>query len=252
MKTMSAATHGSQGRANPVLYFLYQFYKWLVYGPLLAISTSIGAIAVVLICRFSPRLASRVIARNWARFNTYAAPANIEVRGEENFDPRVSYVVVANHISQFDIFALYGWLNLDIKWVMKEELRKAPFLGFAADAMGHVFINRRNPNAAIDRLNRVKDDLPPGTSLIIFPEGTRKNHGGLGLFKRGAFMMAKNLNMPILPITLVGTDKIVPAGSLDLFPGKAYMHIHPPIDVGGASIEELKTLTRSAIESALV
>lgn len=252
MKTLSASIEGSQGRANPLLYFLYQFYKWLVYGPLLALSTSIGAIIVVLICRFSPRLASRVIARNWARFNIYTTPANIEVRGEENFDSHASYVVVVNHISQFDIFALYGWLDLDIKWVMKEELRKAPFLGFAAAAMGHIFIDRKNPNAAIEKLNSAKDELPPGTSIIIFPEGTRKNGGGLGRFKRGAFMMAKNLNMPILPITLVGTDKIVPAGSVDLFPGKAVMHIHPPIEVDDASIEELKTQTRSVIESVLV
>ena len=95
--------------------------------------------------------------------------------------------------------------------------------------MGHVSINRRIPNAAIERLNRVRDDLPPGTLLIIFPEGTRKNHDGLGRFKRVAFIMAKNLNMPILPITLIGTDEIVPAVGIDLFPGKAVIHIHPPM-----------------------
>ena len=86
--------------------------------------------------------------------------------------------------------------------------------------MGHVSINRSIPNAAIERLNRVRDDLRPGTSLIIFPEGTRKNHEGFGRFKRVTFMMAKNLNMPILPITLIG---------IDLFPGKAVIHIHPPM-----------------------
>ena len=252
MKILSASIEGSQRRANPLPHFLYQFYKWLVYGPLLAISTTIGAILVILTCHFSPRLAGSLIARNWARFNTYTAPANIEVLGEENYDPQASYIVVANHISHFDIFALYGWLNLDLKWVLKEELRKVPFLGAAAAAMGHIYINRRNPNAAIERLNRAKDDLPPGTSIMIFPEGTRKNQDSLGPFKGGAFMMAKNLNMPILPVTLVGTDKIVPAGSIDLFPGRAAMHIHRPIDVHDASIEELKSRTRSAIESVLV
>ncbi len=252
MKPLSASAEDARARPNLLLHFLYQFYKWLVYGPLLAVSTVIGACLVVLICRFSPRLASRVIVRIWARFNVYTTPANIEVLGKENFDPKSCYVVVANHISQFDIFALYGWLNLDLKWVMKEELRKVPFLGFAAAALGHVFINRRNPNAAIDKLKRIKDDLPPGTSMMIFPEGTRKNQGGLGNFKKGAFMMAKDLNLPILPITLVGTDKILPPGSIDLFPGKALIQIHPLIEPGDASIEELKTQTHSAIASALV
>lgn len=247
----SASVPSSSGRANPVLYFLYQIYKWLVYGPILAVTTSVGAFIVVLICRFNPRLASRVIARNWARLNTYTVPANIEVVGRENFQPDVSYVVVANHISQFDILALYGWLNLDLKWVMKEELRKAPFLGFAAAALGHVFINRRNPTAAIERLNQIKDELQPGASPIIFPEGTRRNAGSLGQFKRGAFIMAKNLNLPILPVTLVGTDKIVPPGSLDLFPGKASIHVHPPIDVSNASVQELRLSTRAAIASVL-
>ena len=251
MKPLSAASEGSRARTNPVLYFLYQFYKWLIYGPLLAVSTIIGACLVVLVCRFSPRLASCYIVKAWARFNIYATPANIEVLGKENFDPRSSYVVVANHISQFDIFALYGWLNLDLKWVMKEELRKVPFLGFAAAALGHVFINRRNPNAAIESLKRIKDDLPPGTSLMIFPEGTRKNQGGLGNFKKGAFMMARDLNLPILPITLIGTDKILPPGSIDLFPGKAIIYIHPPIETGDANIEELKTQTHSTIASVL-
>ncbi len=251
MKPLSASAESSQARANPLLHFLYQFYKWLVYGPLLAVSTVIGACLVVLVCRFSPRLASCIIVKLWARFNVYATPANIEVQGKEHFNPESCYVVVANHISQFDILALYGWLNLDLKWVMKEELRKVPFLGFAAAALGHVFINRRNPNASIEKLKRIKHDLPPGTSLMIFPEGTRKNQGGLGDFKKGAFMMAKDLNLPILPITLVGTDKILPPGSIDLFPGKACIRIHAPIDPSDASIEELKTQTHSAIASAL-
>ncbi len=251
MKPPSASAKSSGARNNPVLYLAFQVYKWLIYGPLLAVSTVVGAILVVLVCLFNPRIASRRIARSWARFNICTVPASIKVLGKENFNSQSSYVVVANHISQFDIFALYGWLNLDLKWVMKEELRKVPFLGFAAAAMGHVFINRRNPNAAIERLKRIKNELPPGTSLVIFPEGTRKNEGGLGNFKKGAFMMAKDLGLPILPITIAGTDKILPPGSIDLFPGKAFIHIHPPIDSSESSIEELKTQTHSAISSAL-
>lgn len=252
MKPLSASAKSSGARTNPLLYLAYQVYKWLIYGPLLAVSTVLGAILVVLVCLVNPRLASRWFARSWARFNVCIVPASIKVLGQENFDPQSSYVVVANHISQFDILALYGWLNLDLKWVMKEELRKVPFLGFAAGAMGHVFINRRNPNAAIERLKRIKDELPPGTSLVIFPEGTRKNEGGLGNFKKGAFMMAKDLGLPVLPITITGTDKILPPGSIDLFPGKAFIHIHPPIDTSESSIEELKTQTHSAIARALV
>lgn len=208
---------------------LYQPYKWLVFVPVVVINTVIMATLCVLVCLVSQRLGSRYIARPWAKINFLATPAIVTIEGEEHLQSKQSYVVVANHTSQFDILALYGWLNLDLKWVMKKELRKVPFIGFACAAMGHIFLDRRNGSAAKQALIDAKERLVDGTSVLFFPEGTRSQDGKVKAFKRGAFVMAKDLDLPILPITLVGTHEILPTGGLDVMPGKARLIIHEPI-----------------------
>jgi 1-acyl-sn-glycerol-3-phosphate acyltransferase len=163
-------------------------------------------------------------------------------------------VIVANHQSHYDIFLLYGWLGVDFKWVMKQELRKAPMIGIACDRLGHIFVDRSNREAAIASLETAKDRIREGTSVFFFPEGTRSRDGELQSFKKGAFRMAMDLNLPILPITLVGTRRIMPPDSLDIFPGAARMIIHPPVAISPFRDNdrgELMTVVRRAIESGL-
>jgi 1-acyl-sn-glycerol-3-phosphate acyltransferase len=163
-------------------------------------------------------------------------------------------VIVANHQSHYDIFLLYGWLGVDFKWVMKQELRKAPMIGVACDRLGHIFVDRSDRQAAIASLQTAKERIRNGTSVFFFPEGTRSRSGDLRAFKKGAFRMALDLDLPILPITLVGTRRIMPPDSLDIFPGKARMIIHPPVAIGpyrDNDVEELMAVVRRTIESGL-
>jgi 1-acyl-sn-glycerol-3-phosphate acyltransferase len=178
----------------------------------------------------------------------------VKVIGVENMDKRQSYVVVSNHQSQFDIFVLYGWLGVDFKWVIKQELRKVPAIGIACEKIGHIFIDRSNRERALASLHQAKKNIVNGTSVIFFPEGTRSQDGSLGLFKKGAFKMAIDLELPILPITIVGTKEILPSNSMDLFPGKARMIIHRPIDTAGfndGNLQNLIEATYSVIKSGL-
>ena len=213
-----------------IFQLLYQPYKWFIFLPLAVANTAVLAVVCVLVCLVvSPRTGSRYVARPWAKMIFVLTPAGVDIRGCEHLDKGQSYIVVANHVSQMDIPALYGWLDLDLKWVMKKELRKMPFIGFASAAMGHIFIDRSNGLAAMQTLCSVKDRLVGGTSVLLFPEGTRSRDGQMRKFKRGAFMMAKELDLPILPVTLLGTGDILPAGGLNFTPGRARMIIHEPI-----------------------
>ncbi|KQC08955.1 MAG: acyl-phosphate glycerol 3-phosphate acyltransferase [Smithella sp. SDB] len=232
----------------------YQPYKWLVVVPLLFASTLIlGIIAVTVAFLFTPRVAG-FMGVLWAKINSFFTPMKVKVIGAENIKPGTSYVITSNHQSQYDIYVLYGWLGVDFKWVMKKELEKIPVLGFACRVLGHIYIDRSNPKSAVETIKAAKSKIVNGTSVLFFPEGTRSKDGKIGPFKKGAFKMATDLGISILPITINGTRKILPKGSFDLMPGYATMIIHQPISVKGyhdENMHELMDRTKMIINSAL-
>ncbi len=239
-----------------ILRILYKFYEWFIFVPLLGLSTLIfGTSAAILAIIVNPNFASQVCAVSWARFISFITPVFVKVTGRENLDKNKSYIIVSNHQSHYDILTVYGWLGVDFKWVMKKELRKIPALGIACEKIGHIFIDRSNPGAAVESLKEAKAKLTAGTSVMFFPEGTRSKDGKIGQFKKGAFRMAADLDLPLLPVTIKGTREILPAGTYNLFPGKAELIIHKPIEpsnYGSADIENLIEETRQAIISGMV
>lgn len=239
-----------------MLRILYQPYKWFIFVPYLSVSTIFfGFLTVFLAAITNPRITSFICGTVWARLNGYLTPMLVNVMGRNNILTTQSYVIVANHQSQYDIFVLYGWLGVDFKWVMKQELRKIPGIGIGCEKVGHIFIDRSNHEKAIASLHAAKEKIVNGTSVIFFPEGTRSKDGSLRTFKKGAFKMAIDLELPILPITIIGTKEILPSNTTDLFPGKVLMMIHKPIDTTGytdANLDELMDLTHRVIESGFV
>lgn len=242
----------AQTLARNLAYLFYQPYKLLVFLPIVIIATNLlGGLIILLVSLGMPHLA-RPLPVLWARINALAAPSRVRVQGRQHVDPRQSYVVVANHQSHFDILAIYGWLGIDFRWVMKMELRKVPVLGLACEKLGHVYIDRANPQRAQVSIDAAKQQLTEGTSIFFFPEGTRSLDGRLLPFKKGAFKLAKELQLPILPVTLVGSHEILPAKTLNLFPGTVDLIIHAPIPVQADSSEEaLMAQARERITSAL-
>ena len=234
------------------LIYPYQLWVWAVFAPLLAILTLLFALyALVLIQFFGGSIASRLAGVPWARLICFLTPVWIRVRGRENISTRQSYVVVANHQSQYDIVVLYGWLGVDFRWVMKKELRKIPGLGIACEKIGHIFIDRSNTKKALESLEAAKKAITDGVSVIFFPEGTRSSTGKLGSFKMGAFKMAKDLDLPVLPVTISGTRNVLKTKSVLLWPGKVEMTIHPPIPAGELTEKALKDNTHAVMSEAL-
>lgn len=233
---------------------LYPLYKYLVYMPFIAIWTVTNFLGVVAVAPFSARLASRWFGGMWGRGLLRAIPGRLEVRAAPGFDPQQSYVIASNHLSLIDIPVLYGWLDLDLKWVMKKEVRNIPVIGVGCALLGHIFLDRANREAAIETLQAFRSRLAPGTSILFFPEGTRSRDGKLHAFKMGAFHMARDLELPILPVTIRGTEAILPPDGIDLSPGRAEMIIHPPISqaqVCSMDAEALRDMTREIIAAPL-
>lgn len=235
-------------------YYLFQPYKWLVYGPLLVLSMLLAAIFILLFCRWCPRFCNQKVAPGWCALNTLTAFSRVDVHGQQHMNPNQSYIIVANHLSHFDIFLLYGRLGLDIRWVMKQELRSLPFFGVAAEKLGHIYIDRKDRSKAHAQLKGAQEKFTRGSSIIFFPEGTRSEQGTLLPFKSGAFVMAKQMQLPILPVVLAGTDAVLPPRSLDLYPGNTVMTVLEPIpqaDVISMSHDELKQRARNAMQTEL-
>ncbi len=147
-----------------ILNFLYQPYKWLVYMPFICLSTIIfGSIAATLAFLINDRVASFVGGVIWTRLNSWMTPIFIKVSGRENIDTKQSYVVIANHQSAFDIFVLYGFFDIDFKWVMKQELRKLSRIGIGCGKVRHIFIDRSDHDSAIKSLSVAKEKIVNGT-----------------------------------------------------------------------------------------
>lgn len=234
-----------------LLFIVYQPYKWLFYLPFLFLNTLIFAIlAVITSLIFGHRIGSYIGGVLWSRLNSLLVPMVVNVKGRENIKKKTSYIVLTNHQSAYDIFLIYGWIGIDIKWIMKKELKKVPGLGFGSKAVGHIFLDRSNSRSALESLNEARKRLVNGTSVVFFPEGTRSKTGNPGVFKRGAFKLALDLGLPILPITLIDTRKILPAGSMNILPGRVKMIIHEPIEISSYdehSMQELIERTREII-----
>ncbi|MFH0726352.1 MAG: lysophospholipid acyltransferase family protein [Pseudomonadota bacterium] len=238
-----------------VLNCLYPLYRWTIFIPFLVVTTLIASLSGPVLCFFvSQGFASKWCGLLWGRLNVYATPASVEVFGRAHFDKNRSYVVVANHQSLFDILVIYGWMGIDLRWVMKKELRKIPFMGFCSEKLGHIIVDRADTQAALSAINAARKKITGGTSVIFFPEGTRSRNGRLGPFKKGAFRFALDLGLPILPVTITGTREILPPDSLNLMPGCAKMIFHPAIETVNYSADqlpELMALAKSAIQVSL-
>ncbi|MFC1670684.1 lysophospholipid acyltransferase family protein [Spirochaetota bacterium] len=233
---------------KPFLY-LYQLYVYIILLPLFVLFTLIfGTLGALLTIIVNERVGS-LMGVLWAKFNSYITPMFVKVIGKDKINKKKSYVIVANHQSMYDIFVVYGWMPVDFKWVMKIEMRTYPMIGYSCDKMGHVFIDRSNQVAALESINSARDKIKDGTSIMFFPEGTWSKDGKLLDFKKGAFRLALDMGLPVLPVTIVNIRKILPSDKFAIFPGSAKMVIHDPISIDDYNKENMDELMERARES---
>ena len=235
---------GTRGAASAALAstgpVLYAFWQWLVLVPAAVLVTVIAApIAILISLAGHPSVANLQVAARWARIIARLTPMPVEIEGLEQLEPGRSYVVVANHLSQYDIPLIYGFCGLDLRWVMKSEIGAIPFVAQGCRAIGHIFIDRGNPEQARAAINEAVGRLPPGTGVLFFAEGTRSRSGALMPFRKGAFRVAADRGLAVVPMTVIGTREILPPGSLRIRPGRARLIVGRPIEPGSGPVDEV-------------
>ena len=175
----------------------------------------------------------------------------LKVRGKENIEPGQRYVILSNHASYLDPPALVLALGLQFRWVIKKEVRKVPLFGLALEASRNLFIDRSKGSDALDSIKRGVAQLPDNTSVLIFPEGTRSWDGKMLPFKKGGFVIAKDGQLPILPVSIRGSHQRLPKGRAAFSRGEIEIVIHPPVATGDLSLDDLMTDVRNSIASSL-
>lgn len=234
---------------------VYAPWRWLLAIPLMLLATLLcGLLCLAMLVFLPPHRVNRLAPVWWARALLAVVPAPVSVRGREHIDPRQSYVVVANHLSHMDIPVVYASLGMDLRWVMKAELRQVPVIGVCSAGLGHIFVDRNDNRAAVASLREARARLVDGASVIFFPEGTRSRDGDLHAFKKGAFVTARDMGLPILPVTIRNTDAVLPPDTLAVLPSRVEIVVHRPIAAGQVAsvpVDELLRDTRAIIASAL-
>lgn len=168
-------------------------------------------------------------AKAWGKSILRIAGVKTEIIGLEHINPMNNYVFVSNHSSLFDIPVLQSTLPCNFRIVYKKELEKIPFFGYVLVKSPYIGIVREDSKDAMKGMKQAIEDFQKGASVLLFPEGTRSKDGILQEFKRGAFMLASKSQKPIVPITLIGTNKIMPKGKLSFDGGLVKVIIHEPI-----------------------
>lgn len=186
-----------------------------------------------------------------ARARTLEWMLGVEVRmhGVERLDRETAYVFAPNHQSHLDILALLAHLPGRTRFAAKRELWRHPVVGAVLDTLGMVPIDRRHPEQAVEALNQA---AATPESLVVFPEGTRSRDGRLLDFKQGAFVIAIRSGMPIVPVTCVGTRRLMPRGSrLTVLAGPVDVHVHAPIPTTSLRDEDRPALMARVREAIL-
>jgi 1-acyl-sn-glycerol-3-phosphate acyltransferase len=193
-------------------------------------------------------------ARWWCRLVAWTIFARIRVHGVEHVQRGRPYVYMANHASLIDTPALFAYLPYQFRIMAKKSLFNVPFMGWHLRTAGHFPIDHGNPRKIAISLRRVIEGVKAGRSLAVFPEGRRTGDGQLQPFEFGAFKIAMRAGVPIVPVTIRGTFKMLPRTSLAPRPGRVDVVISEPIDTAEYTDKTLPALierTRAAIAANL-
>lgn len=238
-----------------MIQFFYILYQYLIALPIFLVLTVFTALVTIASIPWRNAEWLHKVQQFWARSFCWLLFLPIKVEGLENIQPKTSYVFVSNHQSMVDVFLIYGWLPVIFKWIMKKELRKVPLVGAACKAAGHIYIDRRNKMASQKSIAEAEHIVKDGVCVVIFPEGTRTSTGEVGRFKRGAFSIATDLHLPVVPISLSGCYDVMPRTRFYAKRRPVKMTIGKPIDISvypeeerNALIEDVRQIVINSIE----
>ena len=233
---------------------LYRIYQIVVMIPLLLVLTIITAtLTIVASALGGGRWWGYYLPKWWARMFCALTFVKIRVRGRDNITAGRSYVFVANHQGAYDIFAIYGYLGHNFRWMMKKSLERIPLVGYSCRVSGHIYVDNRTPGAIRQTMQTAERRLAGGMSVVVFPEGARTPDGRLKRFKRGAYILAEEFGLPVVPVTIDGAYHVMPRQAKLPHWGTITLTVHKPIEAvdGTHCIEDVIKQSREAIAADL-
>ena len=234
--------------------YLYYVYQIIVGLPVVVLGTIITALTVATGCAIgNGHFWGYFPGHVWGKVIIRSLLLPVKVEGRQHLEKDQSYVFVANHQGSFDIFLIYGFLNRNFKWMMKQALRKVPFLGFACERSHQIFVDKRGPSKIRKTYEQAREILKEGYSVTVFPEGARTFTGHMGVFRKGAFALADELQLPVVPITINGSFDVLPRmkGFNFITWHPLSLTIHEPIYPVGQGPENVDATMRQAYDSVM-
>jgi 1-acyl-sn-glycerol-3-phosphate acyltransferase len=196
--------------------------------------------------------AGHACARAWAWLILKTTGVRVSVSGLEHLTPGRSYVLASNHQSLYDTPIIFASVPLQLRIIAKDSLGRIPFLGWHLRRTGHLLVDRRNPGS--DIMQKMRRLVSESHSLIVFPEGTRSVDGTIGRFKRGSFVVALDAQLPVVPVTVVGSRLVMQKGRIMVRPGDVRLVVHAPIPTAGLGRDDVNAFAervRTAVTETL-
>lgn len=235
--------------------YLYRIYQLFIALPLLVVVTIVTALTVGIGTTIgNGHFWGYFPGHCWGKIITRIFLLPVKVMGGENIEKEQPYVFVANHQGAFDIFLIYGFLGRNFKWMMKWQLKKIPFVGYACRKSQQIFVDKRGPakvKATYDAARRILSD--GGYSVVVFPEGARTFSGHMGKFMKGAFMLADELQLPVVPLTINGSFDVMPRMRDWKFVNwhPLTLTVHQPIYPVGTGAHNIQATMHQAYDSVM-
>lgn len=233
---------------------LYRAYTLFVFLPIFLVASILTALTTVIGCRLgNGHFWGYYPGKWWSVLAVRLLLLPVKVEGRENLQPSQSYVFVSNHQGAFDIFLIYGFLGRNFKWMMKKGIRKIPLVGVACESAHHIFVDKSGASKIKKTYETARGTLRKGMSLVVFPEGARSFTGHMGIFRRGAFMLADELQLPVCPLTINGSFDVMPRTKDCHFPvwHPLRLTIHKPIPPKGKGTEMERQMMSEAYDAVM-
>jgi 1-acyl-sn-glycerol-3-phosphate acyltransferase len=228
-------------------------FRFLYLNAFIGLNTIVFCLWAIFLAVFdnTGRLIHRYSAVPWAKTILWACGVKLEVSGIENLDPNSPAIYVSNHQSAFDIYTLLAGLPVTFKFLLKKELMRLPFLGWAMKRARYISIDRGNRRKALESMQEAADRVRKGASILIFPEGTRSDDGHIKPFKKGGFHLALQAESNIVPVSISGSRDILLKGSFKIRKGVIRMKIGRPISTGGYSRKNIDDLIKTVRDTVI-
>lgn len=193
-----------------------------------------------------------VMARTcWAPALLWISRTRLEMAPLPDFDWKAPHIFVLNHESMLDIACAFAALPVQLRFIAKHSLRLVPFLGWYMWLTGMVFVDRSRRDRAISSLRKAGARIREGANILAFPEGTRSKSGWILPFKKGVFVVALESGVPIVPVAISGSGKVLPSGGFRIRGGTVRMKVGTPIPTAGRSREEREALLNEARDAVI-